>query len=273
MRKLVSGFFQVVVLISILSFVSSGETPLWTGTKSHGPLKPFVLDMMGTLTKDDGTQDAPVTFHDTLERIDWHGHKAMRRIAATTMPGGTEFVRWAVVVFDEKTLLPYYTEWRKADGAFVRREFDGVHVSETRNAQDFRSPVSPTPKPQLETKTLKFDLPEPAFGWIEGVGLPVLLAVPLKEGFEGSVPVISGDPSKIVPCFAGPCFVGRMSYRVIGQEEITGISGKPVGTWKISVPETNFTFWIARDNPRLEGVTWPGPPTGGRYSMGPVVKK
>lgn len=251
---------------------------MWSGPKPQGPLQPFVLDMVGTPKKSDGTLDPVTTFHDTLERIDWQGHKAMRRIAATTRPGETEFTRWATVVFDEKTLLPYLTELRIIEGAFVRREFDGVHVTETRTAGGFRKPSSPGLK--LETESAKFDLSEPAFAWAEGVGLPVLLALPLRDGFEGSVPVISGSPSAVTPCLAGPCFVTRMSYHVVGKEEIMGISGKSVLTWKVSVPETRFFFWISCENPRLEGVTWPrsaGTMTAGQadavFSMGPLAKK
>jgi hypothetical protein len=260
------------------ALAASGETPLWSGRKPQGPLKPFVLDMVGTPKKSDGTLDPATTFHDTLEEITWHGHKAMRRIAATTKPGETEFTRWSTIVFDEKTLLPYYTELRLAEGVFARREYDGVHVKETRTAGDFRT--LPQPGSKLQTVTTRFDLPEPAFAWAEGVGLPLLLALPLREGFEGSAPVISGSPSAVTPCLAAPCFVARISYRVIGKEKIAGISGKQVLTWKVSVPETRFFFWISCDHPRLEGVTWPrsaGVMTKGQadavYSMGPIVRK
>src|SRR5262249_26632666 len=75
---------------------------------------------------------------------------------------------------------------------------------------------------------------------------------------------------KMVPCTVGPCHVLRMSYRVVGEETVMGISGKRVRAWKVWVPETRFNFWIARDRPRLEGVTWPGP--SGTYSMSGVAK-
>lgn len=260
------------------TLASAGKTAMWSGPKPHGPLKPFVLDMMGTPKKNDGTLDPPTIFHDTMEEITWHGHKAMRRIAATTNPGESEFTRWATVVFDEKSLLPYFTELRVADGRFVRHEFDGVHVTETRTGGDFRKPLSAGDKPG--TVTSKFDLSEPAFAWAEGLGLPVLLALPLHDGLEGSVPVISKSPNGVLACFIGPCSVSRMTYRVVGKEEIAGISGKRVSSWKIYVPETDFFFWIACDDPRLEGVTWPrgtGTMTTGqsdaRFSMGSIAKK
>jgi len=272
LRSTAVFLFQVIELALLFTVTASAQTSLWAGPKPRGPLKPFVLDMMGTLRKDDGAVGPPITFHDTLEKTRWHGHRAMRRVAATTMPGGTEFARWSVVVFDERTLLPYYTELRRADGAFMRREFDGVHVKETRTAGDYRKPLHLAPGTKPETVMLRFDLSEPAFAWAEGVGLPVLLAAPLRDGFAGSVPVISGDRSAVMPCFTGPCFVHRLTYRVMGREEITGISGKPTRTWKISVPETGFTFWISCENPRLEGVTWPAFQGGGTFSMGPLVR-
>src|SRR5437868_5770860 len=239
---------------------SAGPASLWAGPKPQGPLKPFVIDMQGNPVGRTGADGPPTIFHDTMERVRWHGHEALRRVAATTDPGGTEFTRWADLIFDEKTLLPYRSEWRRADGSFVRHEFDGVHVKETRKTAGAAPEI-----------TAAFDLPEPAFAWSEGVGLPILLALPLREGVEGSAPVISGDPSSIVPCTQAPCFAARMSYRVVGQETITGISNKPTPTWKVWVPGSAFTFWIATADPRLEGVNWPRP--GGMFSMGPVVKR
>jgi hypothetical protein len=278
LRPAAAAALCAIALTLTGSFMVSGQTANWSGQKPKGPLKPFVLDMVGTPKKPDGALDPPTIFHDTLESIDWHGHKAMRRIAATTKPGETEFTRWSTVVFDEETLLTYYTEFRVSDGRFVRHEFDGVYVTETRTGGDFRTPLSPGEKP--ETVTAKFEMSEPAIAWHEGAGLPVLLAVPLREGFEGSVPVITGTPTGMGACLIGPCYVGRMTYKVVGKEEIVGISSKRVLTWKVYVPETDFFFWIACDDPRLEGVTWPrrtATMTAGqsdaRFSMGPIAKK
>jgi len=243
----------------------TGAMPLLRGPAPQGPLKPFVIDMVGTLAPDAGPAPPPILFHDTLEDTIWHGHKATRRETATTMPGGQEFVRWAVVIFDAKTLLPYYSEYRRADGLFLRHEFDGLHVKETRSSADVAKAPRVAPGEKIDVVTSEFDLPQPGFTWLENTGLPILLALPLRDGFAGSVPVITGDSSKMQPCLVGPCHVLRMSYQVKGQEVITGISGKPVRTWKVWIPETRFTFWIACDEPRLEGVTWPGP--GGTYSM------
>jgi len=62
-----------------------------------------------------------------------------------------------------------------------------------------------------------------------------------------------------------------MSFHVSGAETIsTGISGKPIRTWKILVPETGFTFWITCYKPRLEQVHWPGPNGNGTFSMAGV---
>jgi hypothetical protein len=227
--------------------------------------------MMGTPDGSTASEGKSLIFHDTLETVDWHGHRALKRVAATTQPGGTEFVRWSTVVFDEKTLLPCFTEWRRSDGLFLRREFDGLHVKESRTPGAL-SQIGPiAPGTNLEVINSEFDLPEPALAWIEGVGLPLLLALPLHEGLQGSVPVISGDKSTVMPCAAGPCFVTRMSYRVDGEETITGISQRPTKTWKAQVPESKFVFWISRDHPRLERVTWPG--AAGMFTMEPVIDR
>ncbi len=95
---------------------------MWSGPKPQGPLKPFALHMVGTPKKIDGTLEPEAMFHDTMEKVTLHGHKAMRRIAATTKPGETEFTPWSTVVFDEKTLLPYFSEFRISDGQLLRHD-------------------------------------------------------------------------------------------------------------------------------------------------------
>jgi len=65
----------------------------------------------------------------------------MRRTTATTRPRETELYVWATVVFDAKTLMPYYSEYRRRDGVFVRHEFNGVHVKETRTTKEMKSPA------------------------------------------------------------------------------------------------------------------------------------
>lgn len=252
----------------LLGPAASAQSPIPSKTLPRGPLKPFVIDMMATLKPDTGDAPPPILFHDTLEETIWHGHKAMRRETATTSPGGKDFVRWAVVIFDALTLLPYYSEYRRADGLFVRREFEGLRVKETRTSLDVLKSPRLLPGQHVDILTSEFVLSEPAYTWIENTGLPILLALPLRDRLEGSVPVISGDSTAMKPCTAGPCFILRMSYHVSGPEVVTGISGKPVKTWKVWVPETRFTFWITCDNPRLEQVIWPGP--SGTYSMSGV---
>jgi len=81
----------------------------------------------------------------------------------------------------------------------------------------------------------------------------------MHDGMRGMVPVISGDSTKIAPCTCGPCYVVPMTYDVTGPEEIKGLSGKLVKTWKVFNPERNFTFWISYDNRTLEQVSFPGP--------------
>lgn len=262
----------LALLIPLLNLLALAQLPKITGKPPRGPLKPFMIDMMATHHPDSGVALPPIIFHDTLVRTSWHGRSAMRRETATTKPGGKEFVLWAIVIFDATTLVPYYSEIRRKDGLFVRHEFNGVHVKETRTTADvLRSPPLKPGEP-VNFVTTEFDLPEPAFTWIENTGLPILLSLPLQDGFEGSVPVISGDSSAMKPCMAGPCFVLRMSYRVRGIEDKRGISDVPIRSWKISVPETGFTFWIARKGPRLVQVYWPGPGGNGTFSMGPVPK-
>jgi hypothetical protein len=262
----------IALLLPLSASVGSKGPPRISGEPPRGPLEPFVIDMMATHHPDSGIPIAPILFHDTMERVRWHGRDAMKRETATTLPGGTEFVRWATVIFDATTLLPYFSELRRKDGLFLRREFDGVHVKEKRSTKDFvKTPPLP-PGETVESRSAEFDLPEPGFTWIENTGLPILLALPLRHGLQGSVPVISGDRATMKPCLEGPCFILRMSYRVLGAEEMAGFSPDPVPSWKISVPETGFTFWIAETKPRLVQVYWPGPGGNGTFSMGPVQR-
>jgi hypothetical protein len=88
---------------------------------------------------------------------------------------------------------------------------------------------------------------------------------------DGSVPVISAATPGVSQCLEGPCVVSRMTYHVSGPEVVTSLSGTPVRAWKVDVPESKFTFWIATDDPRLVQVSWPGP--GGRFSMGAPGKQ
>ena len=273
MRKLPDGTWRISHHMwddPVLPPTVSAQPPMAATTPPQGPLKPYVMEMIATLKPDTGAVPPPRRFSDKLEETTWHGRQAMRRESASSGAGGTAFVRWEINIFDAMTLLPHSSEWRRADGLFLHREFDGLRVTETRTSADvLKSPPLP-PEAHVETLTMVFELPEPAYDWIGGAGLPILLALPLREGLEGSVPVISGDSTIMSPCTVGPCFVVRMTYRVSGPELVKGISGTPVRTWKIWVPETRFRFWISCDNPRLEQVTWPGP--GGGYSMGGISK-
>jgi len=262
---------QVVAAANAVPPAPSGTAPYITGDPPRGPVKPFVIDMVARLQPDTGPGLPPIIFHDVLVNMRWQGHKATRRTTATTRPGETEFYMWATVIFDAKTFMPYYSEYRRRDGVFVRHQFNGLHVTETRTIKELKSPAVGAGE-KLGTVTSEFDLPEPAFTWIENTGLPILLSLPLRQGFSGSVPVISGERDTLAnnkPCTVGPCYVRRMTYHVIGAEDVKGISRVPVHSWKVSVPDTGFTFWIACKNPRLIQVNWPGPKHNGTFSMGP----
>ncbi|HSP15241.1 MAG TPA: hypothetical protein VLV78_10865 [Thermoanaerobaculia bacterium] len=222
----------------------------------RGPLKRSSSTRIGDVIKPgDEKAPGPVRFHDTLEPATWHGHPALRRETATTRPGGDQFVRFEITVFDPVTLLPLHSERRREDGLPLARDFDGLHVTETRTPGDLLKPPPPKLVPVSEAIVTGFDLAEPAYDWIGGEGPPVLLGLPLRDGWRGSVPGISAAGETLAPCTAGPCVVRPMSYSVSGLEVISGLSGVPVRTWRVEVAETRFTFWIACDQPRLEQVT------------------
>ncbi len=265
--SIVSIVFATVLVLLLVPTVSA-QSQIAAPVLPQGPLKPYVMDMAAILKPDSGPVPAPRRLGDKLEETTWNGHKALRRESTSIAADGT-VVRWEITISDAKTLLPYYSEWRRADGLFLRREFDGLRVKETRTSLDVLKAPRLAPGAQVDMLTKEFVLPESAYDWLGGAGLPILLALPLRDGLEGSLPVISGDGTKMAPCTAGPCFVLRMSYHVSGPEVVKGISGTPVRTWKISVPDQRFTFWITCDNPRLEQVTWPGP--NGTFSMGGAV--
>lgn len=229
-------------------------------------LKPSVMHMKAVPDPDTVKSSQAVYFYDTLNYITWHGRKALKRETATTLPGDTNFVAWATVIFDPVTLLPYLSEYRRIDGTFIKHEFDGTKVTETKNCVDYLKTPRREPGAVADTIVTHYVLPVPAFTWLENSGLPILLASPLRRGFKGSVPVISGDSSKMFPWTSGSCYVLRMSYQVMGKEKIMGLSGKEVKAWKVWVPETKFWFWISCRNPRMEGVTWPAL-NGMRYKM------
>jgi hypothetical protein len=259
---------RAVGSVSLLVTAASAQTAAAPTVRPRGPLRPFAIDMMAVQESGGaGAPRPPNRFHDALEEITWRGHPALKRTTATTAAGVTELVRWEIAIFDVNTLPPYHSEWHRQDGLFLTREFDGVRVTETRTATDvLRSPpVAPgTPRDPVRSD---FTLSEPAYDWIGGEGLPILLGLPLRNGLDGSLPVITGGAGGSTPfgegtasiCTAGPCVVGRMTFHVSRPELITGLSGSPVRAWKIWVPDTRFTFWIAADapaGPRLEQVTW-----------------
>ena len=101
-------------------------------TRPHGPLKPYAMEMIATLKPDTGAAPLPRRFSDKLEETTWRGHRAMRRESASSGAGGATFVRWEINIFDAETLMPYSSEWRRADGLFLKREFDGEDVTQVR---------------------------------------------------------------------------------------------------------------------------------------------
>ncbi len=262
-------FFLIsFMLVSGASLYAQHRTS--ENVKPKGPLKPFTIYMMAVA--DTGVQ-RPVYFYDVMKDTVWDGHKATKRETATTMPGEKKYVRWATVVFDAKTLLPYFSEYRRLDGIFLQHIFDGLHVTEIKNCDDILTTPRRAEGARPDTITTQSDLKGPAYTWLENSGLPVLLSLPLQPGFQGSVPVISGDSLTMRPWTHGPSYILPMTYRVTAKERIKGLSGKTVWAWKVWIPETKFWFWISCKNPRLEGVTWPSLNGNVRFTMKRVEEK
>jgi len=236
-------------------------------TPPHGPLQPFSMTMEAVFHPDDEFAPTPPTLllGDKIEMATWQGKPAIRRESTVYAPDRSRIIRWEITYSDPQTFRPLSSEWRRGDGLFIRRTFQGQHVTEQRTSLDvMRAPRTPPGTP-FDTLTSEFTLAEPVYDWLGGAGLPVLLGLPLRAGLEGSLPVMSASSDSVAPCTVGPCVVARLSYQVNGPETVTSMSGGSTTAWRVQVAQTGFTFWITTGTPRLAQVSWPG--KGGNFSL------
>jgi hypothetical protein len=260
MRKILT----VITLVSI-QFTGISLVKAQSPVVPKGPLKPFSIMMEAVMQPDTGTAPPRRRLGDKFELTTWKGHQALRRESTTIAADNTTVVFWEITYSDAKTLLPYYSEWRRRDGLFIKREFDGLNIKETHTtANPFSSPRI-QPGTPIDSTTISYTLTRKTYDWLGGAGLPIVMGLPLHEGLAGSIPTLSGDSTEVTQCVTGPCYVADLTYNVAGQETVTGLSGHPVKCWKVVDPGRQFTFWIACDDRHLEQVTWPG--KGGLFHM------
>jgi len=133
----------------------------------HGPIAPFNITADIVMKTDTGMAAPIGRLGDKLEVISWHGHKAIRRESTNLGPDGLP-IRWEITISDASTLLPYYSEWRRKDGLFLRREFDAQKVTEERSSANVVTSPRQTSGTAIDTVRTFFYLKTNAYDWLGG---------------------------------------------------------------------------------------------------------
>ena len=181
---------------------------------------------------------------DELKWVEVEGKKYLQRtqIAAFSQGRATSTVN----VFDSKSMAPIRSDWRSLDGGFNHREFGatGVKYRHTDKAQN-----GPPDLSHVIEGVQKLDVP--VFDFYGGMYGLLLAAMPLREGFTGTIPSIDENSDT----------QSWVSFTVTGQERVAAGAGKSVQAWVVE-SETNLgtmKFWISKDAPYIIRLTYKGP--------------
>ncbi len=218
-----------------------------------GPLVPYEHVLTISTTSVSGQAELAALWKDKLEPATWQGHAAFRREQANTRPGGTDYVGWFTNVFDTATFQPYFSEHRRKDGLFVRYEFDGLHVRETKSKLDVNSAPRTPPGTPIETVTREFTLSEPVYDYFGGTFGVVFTGIPLRAGLQGSFPALSFSSD-------GSPVVTRVKYRVSGPENVRNDDCTPVSAWKIETDADAdnpvYVYYVTCQTPRVQRLAY-----------------
>ena len=242
----------LLVFTFFADVVGSAAGEIAATPRARGPatLYDHVFDVV--LTADAGAAPPAAHWRDSVVATTWRGRDALRREQANTRPGKTEYVGWTTNIFDPVTFLPYSSERKRKDGLFVRWEFDGLKVTETKTVLDLNSAPPTPPSTKLETSTRTFTLPEPVYDYFGGLYGALFSGMPLQAGLDGSFPALA---------FAGsaPTIV-RVHYRVSGPEKVTADDGTKVDAWKIETDADDqnpvYSYWVTVQSPRIQRVAY-----------------
>lgn len=174
------------------------------------------------------------TWTDELSSTEINGSHLLKR---TQM---ADYAKYNIVasyinVFDPKTMSPISMDFKRSNtGEWAHRDFDKAHVNFRRGESD--DPAT--------TKTGQLDLKEPVFDYNGGMYGVLLAALPLKEGFKGTIPTLSEDRDEF----------DRVLVTVGKQELVDAGPGKQVMAWRVDTEgnydnKSHSIFWITKDPP------------------------
>lgn len=172
------------------------------------------------------------TWTDELAVMDINGRHLLKR---TQM---ADYAKYNIVtnyvnVFDPKTMLPVYMDFKRSDtGEWAHRDFEGSRVKYRRGSS------------ADETQTGQIEMKEAVFDYNGGMYGVFLAALPLKEGFKATFPTLSEDRDEL----------DWITVTVGKQELVDAGPGKQVMAWPVDT-EGNYAnkshsiFWVTKDPP------------------------
>lgn len=174
------------------------------------------------------------TWTDELATVDVDGRHLLKR---TQMADYAKYniVTTYVNVFDPKTLSPVSMDFKRSDtGEWAHRDFESTRVIYRRGDSGDAT----------KTQTGQLDMKEPVFDYNGGMYGILLAALPLKEGFQATLPSLSEDLDEL----------DQVTVRVGKQELVDAGPGKQVLAWPVDM-EANYAnkshsiFWVTKEAP------------------------
>jgi hypothetical protein len=174
------------------------------------------------------------TWTDELAAMDVNGRHLLKR---TQMANYAKFniVTTYVDVFDPKTMAPVSMDFkRSATGEWAHRDFDSARVKYRRGS----------PADETKNDVGQLEMKEPVFDYNGGMYGVLLGALPLKEGFKATFPMLSEDRDEL----------DWITVAVGKQERVDAGPGKQVMAWPVDT-EGNYAnkshsiFWITKEAP------------------------
>jgi hypothetical protein len=193
-------------------------------------LKPYDNVWRYSVEMPDGKVIVQGLWSDHLQTTPVDGRQAMTRVQGMTYVNG--LTSSTINVFDPKSMTPISTTVRRPNGAFVERRFDGKHVTTrhlaTAGAEERKSEV---------------DLDAPAFDFDGGLYGLILAALPLQEGYSGTLHAMDEDEDR----------TREVAFSVKGRETVTAGFRGQVEAWVVEAPTDRYVmrFWLTKEAPYI----------------------
>ena len=194
---------------------------------AHRHLQPYENVWRYTATLPNGTLKVQGLWTDRAELIEKDARGFMRRVQGMTYVNGLTSSQ--INVFDPATMVPASSEVHRIDGTWLRREFNGLTITETRG-------TSPIDTVGVQTT---FGVPMQVFDFWGGMYGTLLAALPLSPGYAGTVAAIDEFDPKYKPA----------SFRVVREEDLMAGKMGRVHAWVVE--SEGMTFWISANAPYI----------------------